>query len=206
MRRSVRVMATDDDIATWDAEAESFDEPADHGLRDPAVREAWRELLLGVLPEPPARVADLGCGTGTLSVLLAEAGFEVDGVDFSPRMVEQARRKARGTGGARFLEADAFDPPLPERSYDVVLCRHVLWAMPDPGLALQRWAGLLTPTGRLVLVEGRWSNGAGLSAEQSVELVERSGRAAALTRLVDPGLWGRSIVDDRYLVLSPGGR
>ena len=198
----VCVVATAEDIATWDSEADAFDEPADHGLCDPAVREAWRELLLDRLPEPPARIADLGCGTGTLSVLLGEAGYEVDGVDFSPRMVELAERKAEGRAGLRFVQADAFDPPLPELSYDVVLCRHVLWAMPDPAVALARWKRLLTPTGRLVLVEGHWSNGVGLSAEQTVQLVEDAGRAASLTRLNDPSYWGRTITDDRYVVTS----
>jgi hypothetical protein len=35
-------MTSRDDIALWDAEAEAFDEAADHGLRDPGVRAAWR--------------------------------------------------------------------------------------------------------------------------------------------------------------------
>jgi SAM-dependent methyltransferase len=195
-------MATADDIATWDAEADSFDEPADHGLRDPEVRQAWRDLLLSHLPKPPARIADLGCGTGTLSVLLAEAGYQVDGLDFSPRMVELAERKAQDVAGVRFVQGDAFDPPFDEASYDVVLCRHVLWAMPDPAVALSRWVRLLTEAGRLLLVEGRWSNGAGLSAEQTVGLVEDTGRAASLTRLTDDAYWGRAITDDRYLVTS----
>ena len=199
-------MGTSDDIATWDAEAATFDEPADHGLRDPAVRQAWRELLTAQLPNPPARIADLGCGTGTLSVLLAEVGHDVVGVDFSPRMVEAATRKAEGVAGVRFLQADAFAPPLIEASYDVVLCRHVLWAMPDPAVALTRWISLLAPAGRLLLVEGQWSNGAGLSSEETVRLVEATGRAAVLTPLADAAYWGRTISDDRYLVTSPAGR
>lgn len=203
MTRTVCGVASGDDIATWDAEADAFDQPADHGLHDPAVRQAWRELLLDRLPEPPRRIADLGCGTGTLSVLLAEAGYEVDGLDFSPRMVELAERKAAGVAGVRFVQADAFDPPLSAASYDVVLCRHVLWAMPDPAVALRRWLRLLTPTGLLVLVEGHWSTGGGLSAGQTVRLVEETGRAASLTRLTDPAYWGRHISDDRYLVTSP---
>ena len=201
--RRVRDVTTDD-IAVWDGEADAFDDPADHGLHDPAVRSAWRKLLLGSLPEAPARIADLGCGTGTLSVLLAGEGYDVDGVDFSPRMIELADRKARGVTGARFVRGDAFLPPLREGSYDVVLCRHVLWAMPDPSVALQRWLRLLTAGGRLVLVEGRWSNGAGLSARETLELVEQTGRTAALTPLVDPAYWGRTVSDDRYLVTSPG--
>jgi hypothetical protein len=56
--------------------------------------------------------------------------------------------------------------------------------------------------GRLLLAEGLWSNGAGLSAEQTIRLVEDAGRAASLTRLTDPAYWGRSISDDRYLATS----
>jgi SAM-dependent methyltransferase len=199
-------MASTEDIAAWDVEADTFDEAADHGLRDPAVRQAWGDLLRGVLPDPPARIADLGCGTGTLSVLLAEAGYEIDGLDFSPRMIDLAREKAQGFSSIRLVRADAYEPPLPSGAFDVVLCRHVLWAMPDPSVALSRWLRLLTPTGGLVVVEGRWSNGAGLPAEQTVRLVEATGRSANLIRLPEAKYWGRAIDDDRYLVSSSSHR
>ena len=194
----------DERRALWDAEAEMFDEAADHGLRDPGVRAAWRALLLGALPAAPGRVADLGCGTGTLSLLLAEEGFSVDGVDLSPEMVRLARGKAGDRRGITFVEGDADAPPLAPGGYDAVLCRHVLWAMPDPAAALRRWIDLLRPGGRLVLVEGRWFNGAGLSAAETVGLVEATGRAAELTRLPEAAYWGREIDDERYLVVSPG--
>src|SRR5687767_11187994 len=84
--------------ATWDAEAATFDDEPDHGLLDPSVRAAWRQVLLGVLPPSPAKILDLGCGTGSLSVLLAEMGHAVTGIDLSPRMIEQARQKARRHG------------------------------------------------------------------------------------------------------------
>ena len=86
----------DETRALWDDEAQTFDEAADHGLRDPAVREAWRALLRDLLPPAPARVADLGCGTGTLALLLTEEGYDVTGVDLSPEMVRRARAKAPG--------------------------------------------------------------------------------------------------------------
>jgi SAM-dependent methyltransferase len=198
----------------WDGEAATFDEAADHGLRDPAVRQAWRELLLSVLPpvvpeegaqrpsrRAPARIADLGCGTGTLTLLLAAEGYAVDGVDFSPEMVRRARAK-EPTGQVTFTEADADDPPLDPGVYDVVLCRHVLWAMPDPPATLRRWIDLLCSGGRLVLVEGSWSTGAGLSAARTVELVEATGREAELRLLPEATYWGREIDDERYLVVS----
>jgi SAM-dependent methyltransferase len=195
-------MTSRDDIALWDAEAEAFDEAADHGLRDPGVRAAWRSLLVSLVPAPPARVADLGCGTGTLSLLLADEGHAVDGVDFSPAMVTRARAKGEGRRDVRFVVGDAAAPALVRAAYDVVLCRHVLWALPDPAAALRRWVDLLAPGGRLVLVEGRWFNGAGLSAAETVRLVEATGRPAELTLLSEPAYWGREITDERYVVRS----
>jgi SAM-dependent methyltransferase len=186
----------------WDAEAAAFDIEPDHGLRDPAVRGAWRTLLVSLLPPVPARVADLGCGTGTLSELLAAEGYAVDGVDFSPEMVRRATAKAGSYPGTAFTVGDAADPPLPRRSYDVVLCRHVLWALADPRAALGRWVDLLAPEGRLVLVEGSWSTGAGLSAAETVALLDEAGRPASVRRLVDPAYWGRPIEDERYVVVA----
>jgi SAM-dependent methyltransferase len=194
-------MTPDDPVELWNDEAVTFDDAADHGLRDPAVRAAWRELLLSVMPPLPARVADLGCGTGTLALLLAAEGYAVDGVDFSPEMIRRAREKPP-TGRVTFAEADADDPPLEPGAYDVVLCRHVLWVMQDPAATLQRWLHLLAPAGRLVLVEGSWTTGAGLTAARTVELVESTGRQVELRMLPEAAYWGQEIDDERYLVVT----
>jgi ubiquinone/menaquinone biosynthesis C-methylase UbiE len=195
-------MTDPEQVAVWDAEAQAYDEPPDHGLRDLAVRAAWRDLLLRLLPGPPAHVADLGCGTGTLSVLLADEGFEVVGVDFSPEMLSRAAVKGAGRTGVEFVPGDAAAPPLEAAAYDVVLCRHVLWALPEPAAVLRRWTDLLRPGGRLVLIEGSWSTGAGLTAEQTMALVRATGREPVLTRLDDETYWGRTTGDERYVVVS----
>jgi ubiquinone/menaquinone biosynthesis C-methylase UbiE len=194
-------MTPRDPVEMWNDEAATFDDAADHGLREPAVRAAWRDLLLSVLPPVPARIADLGCGTGSLALLLAAEGYAVDGVDFSPEMIWRAREKEIA-GSVTFTQADADDLPLEPGAYDVVLCRHVLWAMPDPAATLQRWIALLSPGGRLVLVEGSWSTGAGLPAARTVELVEANGRMAELRMLPEAAYWGQQIDDERYLVVS----
>lgn len=60
----------------------------------------------------PCRVLELGCGTGTNCVWLAQQGFEVTGVDVAPLAVEQAEARARAAGvQARFVVADVFDLP-----------------------------------------------------------------------------------------------
>lgn len=186
----------------WDGQAASFDDEPDHGLRDPGVRAAWAGLLLPLLPAA-SRVADLGAGTGSLSVLLAQSGHRVTGLDLAPRMVAAARAKAAAARvDVAVAVGDAGRPPLPEASLDVVLVRHVLWALPDPDEAVRRWARLLAPGGRLVLVEGRWWTGGGLPAERTRELVLAHRAEAEVVPLPDPALWGGPIEDERYLVLS----
>lgn len=189
--------------AFWDAEAACFDQEPDHGLADPVTREAWRDLMREHLPASPSDVIDLGCGTGTLSALLAEDRHRVRGLDFSPAMVEAARAKHAAAGhDVEVVVADAGDPPYADASADVVLVRHVLWAMPDPAEALRRWIALLRPGGRLVLVEGRWHTGGGISADDCAALVGAQRDHVEVRLLPEAVFWGGPITDERYLLLS----
>ena len=188
----------------WDAHAATFDDEPDHGLLDPDVRAAWADLILPLLPPAPASVLDVGCGTGSLAVLLGQAGYDVHGIDFSERMVAAAARE--GAGGRRGGAVRGRGRPgagwLRPASYDVVLGRHILWALPDPSEAVRSWVALLREPGVLVLVEGRWSTGAGLTAAECERLVRPHREELSTTRLDDPALWGRAISDERYLLLS----
>jgi SAM-dependent methyltransferase len=116
-------------------------------------------------------------------------------------MVRRARAKA-SAHGACFVVGDAAAPGLARASYDVVLCRHVRWALPDPEAVVDRWARLLAPGCRLVLVEGSWSTGAGLTARETARIVRSVRREADVRRLGDAVYWGREITDERYLLVS----
>lgn len=185
----------------WDAEADAFDEDPDHGLRDPQVRQAWASLMVETLGPAPLRVADLGCGTGSLSLLLHELGHAVTGLDVSPRMLEKARQKAGSA--VMFIEGDAAWPDLPHGAFEVILYRHVLWTLPDPGAALARWAKLLAPGGTLCLIEGVWHTGSGLSADQVRAALPPALRWASTRPLSsDNALWGKPVSDERFLVTA----
>jgi 2-polyprenyl-3-methyl-5-hydroxy-6-metoxy-1,4-benzoquinol methylase len=62
-------------------------------------------IVISLLPEPPARILDLGCGTGWTSAFLARCGFEVVGVDFSPEAI-LAATSAHQIPGLTFLAHD----------------------------------------------------------------------------------------------------
>ncbi|MGV9254479.1 class I SAM-dependent methyltransferase [Streptomyces sp. NPDC003697] len=188
----------------WDARAVSFDEEPDHGLRDPGVRAAWAGRLRSWLPQPPGDLLDIGCGTGSLSLLAAEQGHRVTGVDRSPAMVERARAKLAGRD-AVLLVGDAAAPPVREGCFDTVLVRHLLWALPDPGRALRRWRALLRPAGRLVLVEGVWGDvmPVGIPVDRLTMLLGPLTHHIRIERLSrDARLWGREVDDERYAVVA----
>ncbi|MFG2498825.1 trifunctional class I SAM-dependent methyltransferase/NUDIX hydrolase/VOC family protein [Streptomyces sp. NPDC048441] len=188
----------------WDAEAATFDDEPDHGLRDAAVRGAWAGRLRDWLPEATGEVLDLGCGTGSLSLLVAERGHRVTAVDLSPRMVERAREKLSGYE-AEVLVGDADEPPVEGRRFDVILARHVLWMLPDPEAALRRWCGLLRPGGRLILVEGVWgtTSPSGIPADRLIGALTPMVARLHTERLSgDARLWGRPVEDERYAVVG----
>ena len=188
----------------WDAEAVGFDEEPDHGLRAPEVRLAWAARCRSWLPERPADVLDLGCGTDSLALLAAEQGHRVTGVDGSPEMVARARAKLAGRD-AVFLLGDAAAPPVGERLFDVVLVRHVLWALPDPARVLRHWRGLLRPGGRFVLVEGVWGTvtPVGIPADRLTGLLAPLTADLRVERLsAETALWGKEVSDERYAVVA----
>lgn len=203
----------------WDAAADSFDDEADHGLRIPRVRKAWAARLAAWLPGPPADVLDLGCGTGSLSLLVAEQGHRVTGVDLSPRMIEHALGKLSVANvQARMQVGDIAELPSSEDRVDVILARHVLWTLPDPAAVLRDWITRLRPGGRLLLVEGRWNTPAGddtyvegtgtwpwragVSAQTLASTLRPLVARLRVEPLTDPELWGRVIDDERYCVLA----
>ncbi len=213
-------VSTQQVAAYWDDYAHRYDEEPDHGLLDATTRAAWRDLLRTWLPVRPADVVDLACGTGTLTVLAAELGHTVRGFDISSAMVERARAKTVHLGAAVEIDlADVGDPPLAPASVDVVLARHILWTLPEPERALERWVAALRPGGRLVLVEGRWA-GVGDDTFADPSRMPWAGGvpsrtlSAALAPLVaqvsvvpltDPALWGREVEDERYLLAATVG-
>jgi ubiquinone/menaquinone biosynthesis C-methylase UbiE len=205
-------MSTDEIRRYWDDFAAEYDSYPDHGLLDSDTRSAWKDLLRTWLPTTPSLVADLACGTGTMSVLMAEMGHQVRAIDLSPEMVRLAQAKAAPFGAAiDVAQADASEPPFEPGSFDVVFARHILWTLPHPTEALRRWAALLRPGGRMVLVEGRWgleaAEGkpdlpwrAGVPSDELAAVVDELVGESVVVQLTDTVFWGREIEHERYLL------
>lgn len=74
--------ATDRIIQYWDS-PELLGDDVTAGVDRERLEAAWRAELERVLPPPPGRVLDLGCGTGAVSLILAGMGYTVRGVDLA---------------------------------------------------------------------------------------------------------------------------
>jgi ubiquinone/menaquinone biosynthesis C-methylase UbiE len=139
----------------WSGRAAEFDLRPSHNVLTEAQHQAWLDLLREVAGPPSLSVLDVGCGTGFLAMRMAELGHTAVGIDLADEMLAAAQRKAVSSGlPVTFRRGDAEAPPPDGAPYDVILERHVIWTLPQPGEALRAWLALLKPGGLLVLIEG----------------------------------------------------
>lgn len=115
------------------------------------------ELLQFDLEKQPLKILDVGCGSGVTGRMLAEKGYEVTGIDLSPKMVDLANRKA---GGSPFhaLVGDITRTSFSSDHFDLCLSISCLHHFLDPVPALEEISRVLKMGGRLVLVEPNGSN------------------------------------------------
>jgi SAM-dependent methyltransferase len=121
-------------------------------LRARAERSMFARLLDQAIAGD-ARIADIGCGTGQMSLYLARADRLVVGADLTRASlvlgVEAARRF--GLDRVRFVETDLTRPGLRAASFDVVYSSGVLHHTPDPRASFARLVRLVRPGGTIVV-------------------------------------------------------
>jgi SAM-dependent methyltransferase len=134
----------DGESAAW---ARRRDEPQHRELV-----ERTADQLAAVLA-PPGPVADLGCGPGAHALALARRGFDVVGVDSSPRMVEVARSQAAHEGlHATFGLGDVSGPlRFADGSLGGVLAILVVQHLPRPAAFVDEIGRCLRPGGHLLI-------------------------------------------------------
>lgn len=114
---------------------------------------AQESLLSEVEPQSGEIVLDISCGTGLVTIPVAEIvqpGGMVTGADLSERMIEEARSRAENKGieNVTFKHMDAEALDLPDNAFDLVICSLGLMYFPNPNKALEEMHRVLKPGGR----------------------------------------------------------
>jgi ubiquinone/menaquinone biosynthesis C-methylase UbiE len=169
----------------WGARSATFDDSPGHGIRTVAEVEAWATLFRTHLPGGARDVLELASGTGEVTRVLRAMNLRVTGLDLAEPMIARARMKHADAGATlRFLHGDAENTMLPPASFDAVLCRHLVWTLPEPARAMRDWLRVLRPGGRVVIVDGDWVR-LGLAARLRKRLLALWDRLDGTQRLWD---------------------
>jgi len=142
-----------DQIAYWNgAGGEKW--LARHDRMEPQLAPLGLAAIEAAAPKPGERVLDVGCGTGSTSVRIADlvgSDGSVLGVDVSQSLVAAARHNAVGQPNVQFLLGDASQQKL-DRGFDLLFSRFGVMFFADPVAAFGHLRAALKPGGRLAFV------------------------------------------------------
>jgi demethylmenaquinone methyltransferase/2-methoxy-6-polyprenyl-1,4-benzoquinol methylase len=111
----------------------------------------WRRITAESVVRPGDRVLDACCGTGDLALACVKAGGgSVVGLDFSPRMIERARRKSEAVA---WVEGDLLSLPFEDDAFDAATVGFGVRNVSDLHSALRELARILVSGGRLGILE-----------------------------------------------------
>ncbi len=98
------------------------------------------------------RILDVGCGAGVTALELAQMGYEVDGLDIAPKMIQRAQNEAQHRNlECEFKVGIVEHLPYLDQYYDVVIALGLLGNILDDRSALEEITRVLKPKGRLIL-------------------------------------------------------
>ncbi len=144
----------------WSKRAETFSEHKHAEIHSEKVS-LWREEILKYLPKNRILdILDVGCGAGFFEAVLAPLGHNVTGIDLTPEMIEHGKDLLkRHKINADLFVMDAENPTFTDESFDVVISRNLVWTLPHPIEAYQRWMKLLKPGGKLIVFDAEYAKG-----------------------------------------------
>ncbi len=145
----------------WDGRGRDYDKYPGHNYQSSEVKTAWMNVLKATFKaNTELEILDVGTGTGAIALLLAELDHKVTGIDLSEGMMAIAREKADKLNlEINFRSGDAENLHFKDNIFDAVICRHLLWTLPNPEKAVNEWIRVTKPGGKIAVIDGRWHDG-----------------------------------------------
>ncbi len=101
--------------------------------------------------EPTDTVLECACGTGAITVRIAEKCRRLIATDFAPGMLKQAAIKCRKFGNVKFRRADITCLKCKNDRFDKVVAGNVIHLLPDSGKALAELERVVKPGGKIII-------------------------------------------------------
>ncbi len=117
-------------------------------------------------------VLECACGTGAISIYIAEKCKSLIATDFAEEMLKQASKKCRHFKNVTFQNADITKLEFADASFDKVVAGNVIHLLPEPGKALSELKRITKPGGTIIIPTYiNMSKGSGTAAVKFIELL-----------------------------------
>ena len=101
--------------------------------------------------EPADEVLECACGTGAITICIADKCKNLIATDFASGMLKQAAKKCRKCGNVTFRRADITNIKCRNERFDKVVAGNVIHLLPDPGKALAELERVTKPGGKIII-------------------------------------------------------
>nr|WP_294667769.1 class I SAM-dependent methyltransferase [uncultured Blautia sp.] len=147
----------------WSTRTEGYSEVNEKELKG-MQKKAWLETLeheFSGKEKDQLRILDIGTGPGFFPMILAEAGYHVTAIDYTPEMLEKASENAakfirEKSCNIEFKRMDAQALEFEDESFDVIISRNLTWNLPHPEMAYKEWLRVLKKGGKLLNFDANW--------------------------------------------------
>lgn len=113
------------------------------------IKELYDVLVNEIQKVESGKILDVGCGNGNLFTILPDGKYELFGIDFSEKMIIEAKEKCGDK--ASFLVGDAEKLPFDDNSFDIIVCNASFHHYINPDIVLMEMQRVLKDGGKLLI-------------------------------------------------------
>ena len=140
----------------WTKASSNYSDLIDEELQK-SYKDKWMDFILDEIKdlEGPLEILDIGTGPGFFPLILSSQDRHLTGIDLTESMIEEAKKKLQAFHvDADLLVMDCQETSFPDQKFDCIICRNLVWTLPDPEKAYKEWFRILKPGGRLLIFDG----------------------------------------------------